>query len=57
VEDLGNGQYAIGYKDDQIAAKAKNGSVKLEVWLEGNNTAKANASVSVSVKVVAFKNK
>jgi hypothetical protein len=57
VEDLGGGRYAIGYKDDQIAAKAKNGSVKLEVWLEGNNTAKANASVTVSVKVVAFKNK
>ena len=57
VEDLGGGRYAIGYKDDKIAAKAKNGSVKLEVWLEGNNTAKANASVTVSVKVVAFKNK
>jgi len=37
--------------------KVKNGSAKLEVFLEGNNTAKPNATVSVSVKVVAFKNK
>ena len=61
VEDLGNGRYAIGYKDDQIAAKVKNGSAKLDVWLEGNDdtnpNAKPNASVTVSVKVVAFKNK
>ena len=52
---LADGSYAIGFKDNRIAPKAKNGSVKLNVWLEGNTTAKPNATVSVSVKILAFK--
>jgi len=58
LEDLKDGRVVIGYRGDQIAPKVKNGSAKLEVFLEGNNnTAKPNATVSVSVKVIAFKNK
>lgn len=53
---LGNGQYAIRFKGYVPAAKA--GTVKLNVYLEGNYDpatdavgAKANGSVSVSVKL------
>jgi tetratricopeptide (TPR) repeat protein len=61
VEELSDGRVVIGYKGDEINPKVKNGSAKLDVWLEGNDdtnpNAKPNASVTVSVKVVAFKNK
>jgi hypothetical protein len=61
VEELRDGRVVIGYKGDEINPKVKNGSAKLDVWLEGNDdtnpNAKPNASVTVSVKVVAFKNK
>ena len=53
--DLGNGEYAIGYKDSKLPAniaRLKSTNVKLNVFLLGNGGAKANASLSVKVNFV-----
>ena len=55
VLDFGNGLCAIGFKDSRVAPKVRNGSIKLNVFLQGNDTAKPNATVSLSVNVVAFR--
>lgn len=47
VVDLGNGNFAITFKDFRPASKAA--TVKLNVYLVGNQTSKPNASVSVKV--------
>ena len=49
----GNGQYAIYYKNNQIASDIKAGTIKLNVYLEGNTI--PNATVNVSVTNVKFK--
>ena len=52
---LGNGEYAIGYRDNLSPAKIaklKTANVKLNVFLMGNGGAKANASLSVKVNFV-----
>lgn len=51
----GNGEYSIGY-NGRNPALAKSGTVKLQVFLKGNNTAgtnkaKPNATLSVKVNV------
>ena len=55
VKALGGGKYAIVYKDGKIPA-AKGGTVKLNVYLKGNNTAgtakaKPNGKFSIMVTV------
>ena len=50
--DYGNGQYAIGFKDGTVPAKLTSANIALNVWLEGNETAKANASVKVKVSII-----
>ena len=55
VLDFGNGLCAIGFKDSRVAHKVRNGSIKLNVFLQGNDTTKPNATVSLSVNVVAFR--
>ena len=50
--DYGNGQYAIGFKDGKVPAKLTNVNLPLEVWLEGNVTAKSNASPKVKISIV-----
>ena len=52
VFDYGNGQYAIGFKDGKVPNKSTSVNLTLNVWLEGNETAKANASVKVKVSIV-----
>ena len=50
--ELGNGEYAIGYKDSKLPgniAKLKSSTVKLVVFLQGNGGSKANATLSVKV--------
>lgn len=47
VVDLGNGDFAITFRDFRPASKAA--TVKLNVYLVGNQTSKPNASVSVKV--------
>jgi hypothetical protein len=52
IFDYGNGQYAIGFKDGKVPAKVTNVNLPLEVWLEGNVTAKSNASAKVKISIV-----
>ena len=47
---LGGGEYAIGYAGSVIRT-TKNATVKLPVYLVGNNSAKPNATLSVSVRL------
>lgn len=54
LKDMGNGQYVIGYAGDVIPDGFKPGiskTVKLNVFLYGNTTAKPNSSVSVKVLI------
>ena len=48
LKDLGNGRYAIAYYGDKITT-TKAATVKLQVRLLGNETAKPNATLSVKV--------
>ena len=53
VKALGGGKYAIVYKDNMIRS-TKGGTVKLNVYLKGNNTAgtaKAKPNGKFSIKV------
>ena len=53
--NYGNGQFAIGFKDNKVsaaAAKLKSATVTLNVWHTGNNTAKPDSTVSVKVTLV-----
>ena len=54
LEDLGNGRYSLGYNHKGDLTGVKAGSLKLAVYLEGNNPAYGtpNATVTVSVKLV-----
>ena len=52
IFDYGNGRYAIGFKDSEIPAKITGVNLPLEVWLDGNGTAKANASVNVKISII-----
>ena len=50
---LGNGEYAICYNGNELpAAGFKSGKVTLQVFLKGNLSTKANATISVTVKLV-----
>ena len=52
--DYGDGTYAIGFKDGKVDKSliGKTVTVNLNVFLEGNQTAKANASVNVKQTIV-----
>ena len=50
LQYLGGGEYAIGYAGSRLTT-AKGGTVKLPVYLAGNESAKPNATISVSVKL------
>ena len=54
LHELGNGVYAIAFKDNTPPNpnwKYKGGTAKIQVFLEGNETAKANVTFSVKVNV------
>ncbi len=54
VYEIGNGKWAIGYKDNIVPAGLKantSKTVKLSIWFEGNETTKANVIVSVKVNL------
>ena len=59
IKDLGNNEFAICYKDCEIAEKIKAGTLKLRVYLEGNSPVFGlpNATISVKVKNVSFSKK
>jgi hypothetical protein len=53
--DYGNGQYAIGFKDNTVtaaAAKLKIVSIPINIRHKGNNTAKPDATVTLKVTIV-----
>lgn len=54
LHELGNGVYAIAFKDNTPPNpnwKYKGGTAKIQVFLEGNETTKANVTFSVKVNV------
>jgi hypothetical protein len=53
--NLGGGWYGIEYKDNTIAPNIKNGTIKLNVFLQGNNPANNNPNAIVSVKITNVK--
>ena len=57
LADLGNGKFAVEFKDNEIAEKIKAGTVKINIYLEGNNPENKtpNATISVKVNNVKFK--
>ena len=55
VISLNNGWYGLKYKGNQIAPKIKSGTVKLNLFLEGNNPENNNPNATVSVKVTNVK--
>ena len=52
--DYGDGTYAIGFKDGKVDKSliGKTVTVALNVFIEGNQTAKANAAVNVKLTIV-----
>ena len=59
IKDFGNGQYAIEFKDNNIANNLKTGNIKLNIYLDGNNPIyqTPNQTVTVKVNTVKFKTK
>ena len=55
LQELGDGTYAICFAGHQVNAKAKTVTARISVRLEGNNTDKANGTVSVKVNLVTAK--
>lgn len=51
LKDFGGGQYAIAFAPGKVAL-AQNGTVSLQVFLEGNNSTVPNTTVSVKVSVL-----
>ena len=54
LHEVGNGRWAIGFKDNQIPAGLKLGgskTVKLSITFEGNETGKANTTLSLKVNL------
>jgi hypothetical protein len=45
LKDLGNGEYAICYKNSEIEPKIKAGTLKLKVYLEGNTAVNATSQI------------
>lgn len=51
IHDYGNGQFAIGFKDGVVAPGVKTGNVALEIFFDGNDSIKPNASVNIKVQI------
>ena len=54
LHEVGSGRWAIGFKDNKIPAGLKLGgskTVKLSITFEGNETGKANTTVSLKVNL------
>ena len=54
IISYGNGRFAIAFKDGNVhkSLLGKTVTINLNVWLEGNETAKVNASVKMKVSIV-----
>ena len=55
--NLGGGEFAIEFKNNQIANNLKAGNIKLNIYLDGNNPIyqTPNQTVTVKVNIVKFK--
>ena len=51
IRSLGSGQYMLGLNDNVTVKAGQTKTVKLNVFLEGNNTATANTTVSVKINI------
>ncbi len=53
LRELGNGRYAIAFNNNTLPAKKKykGGTVKIQIFMKGNETAKANTTFKVKVTV------
>ncbi len=52
--EYGGGRFAIGFKDGVIApaaAKLKSVSIPINIWLDGSETAKPNAAVTIKINI------
>ena len=52
--EYGGGRFAIGFKDGVIApsaAKLRSVSIPINIWLDGNETAKPNTTVTVKINI------
>ena len=52
--EYGGGRFAIGFKDGVIApsaAKLRSVSIPINIWLDGNETAKPNTTVTVRINI------
>ena len=52
--EYGGGRFAIGFKDGVIAtsaAKLRGVSIPINIWLDGNETAKPNTTVTVRINI------
>lgn len=52
IFDYGSGNFAIGFKDGKVPEKLTSVNLVLNVWVEGNETAKANVSLKMTTKIV-----
>ena len=48
--DLGGGEYAIHFTNFKVTA-TKTQKLKLQIFLEGNNTGKPNATLNLTVNI------
>ena len=51
IYSYGNGQFAIGFQNSTVGAGVKSGNVALEVYVDGNASAKPNASVTLKLNI------
>lgn len=51
IFDYGNGEFAIGFKNGKTITSAKPITLSLDVFLEGNTTAKPNAAVKLKLSI------
>jgi hypothetical protein len=52
IFDYGNGRFAIGFKNGQPVRSAKPITLTLNIFLEGNTTAKPNATGKLKISIV-----
>lgn len=52
IFDYGNGRFAIGFKNGQPVRSAKPITLSLNIFLEGNTTAKPNATGKLKISIV-----
>ena len=52
IHSYGDGEYAIGFRDGMVPETGKSVTLTLNVWLEGNETAKPNTTVKLKLVLI-----